>query len=114
MPGKHWKIGGGVEVRGEGDREVRRDGWEELGGMGRLGWRYVGYRSRGVYILIKGAILGLARDLTLEGFPGVQGDVPSLFLGKQRRGYLNCPCPIATLMNILHITIEPSSGDGWR
>ena len=23
-----------------------------------------------VYILIKGAILGLARDLTLEGFPG--------------------------------------------
>ena len=24
-------------------------------------------------------------------------------------GCLNWPCPIATLMNILHITIEPSS-----
>ena len=73
-----------------------------------------GYGSREVDILIKGAILGLARDLTLEGFPGVQGDVPSLFLEEQRQGCLNRPCSIATLMNILHISIEPSSGDGWR
>ena len=70
--------------------------------------------SREVDILIKGTILGLARDLIIEGFPCVQGDVPSLFLGRQRRGYLNWPYPVATLMNILHITIEPSSGDGWR
>ena len=35
-----------------------------------MGWRKGGYGSREVNILIKGAILGLARDLTLEGFPG--------------------------------------------
>ena len=45
-----------------------------------MGWRKDGYGKREVNILIKGAILGLARDLTLEGFPGVQGDEPSLFL----------------------------------
>ena len=105
---------GGVGVRGEWEREVRRGGWEELGGMGLLGWRKGGYGSRDVYTLIKRAILELVRDLTVEGFPGVQGDVPSLFLGLLRRGRLNWPYPIATLMNILHITMEPSSGDGWR
>ena len=42
----------------------------ELGGMGWVGWRKGGYRSREVNILIKEAILGFARDLTLEGFPG--------------------------------------------
>ena len=42
----------------------------ELGGLGWVGWRKGGYRSREVNILIKGAILGFARDLTLEGFPG--------------------------------------------
>ena len=36
-----------------------------------------GYGSREEDILIKGVILGLARDLALEGFPSVQGDVPS-------------------------------------
>ena len=76
--------------------------WGELGGMGRLGWRKGGYGSREVDILIKGAILELARDLTLEGFPGVQGDVPSLFLGQLRRGHLNWPYPIATLMNLAY------------
>ena len=86
----------------------------ELGGMEWLGWRKGGYGSREEDVLIKEAILGLARVLALEGFPGVQGDVPNLFLGQLRRGYLNWPYPIATLMNILHITIEPSSGDGWR
>ena len=79
-----------------------------------MGWRKGGYGSREEDTLNKGAILGLARDLTLEGFPGVQRDVPSLFLEQLRRGHLNWPYPIATLMNILHITIEPSSGDGWR
>ena len=93
---------------------MRREGMGELGGMGWWGWRKSGYGSRQVYILIKGAILGLARDLTLEGFPGVQGDVPSLFLEQLRRGCLNCPYLIATLINILHITTEPSSGNGWR
>ena len=40
----------------------------ELGGMGRVGWRKGGYGSMEVNNLIKGAILGFARDLTLEGF----------------------------------------------
>ena len=51
--------------------------WGELGGMGWVGWRKVGYGSREIDILIKGVILGLARDLTQEGFSGVQGDFPS-------------------------------------
>ena len=38
--------------------------------MGCLGWRKGGYESWEVGILIKEAILGLVRDLTLEGFPG--------------------------------------------
>ena len=97
--------GGGVGVRADGERE--REIWGELGGMGWLGWRKGGYGSRKVDIIIKGAMLGLARDLTLEGFPGVQGDVPSLFLGQQRRGCLNRSFLIATLMNILYTSIEP-------
>ena len=50
--------------------------WGELGGMRWLRWRKGRYGIRDVDILIKGANLGLARDLALEGFPGVQGDVP--------------------------------------
>ena len=73
------------------------------GKMGWLRWRKGGYGSKEVDILIKNAILGLARDLTLEGF---QANVPSLFLGQKRRGCLNWPYAIATLMNILHITTE--------
>ena len=93
MLGKSWEHGGRGEVRwGEGERG-RETGegkdWGELGGMGRLGWRKGGYGSREVNILIKGAILGLARDWTLEGFPGVQGDVPSLFLEQRGKGCLN-------------------------
>ena len=57
--------------------------------MGWVRWRKGGYGSREKDILIKGAILGLARDLTVEGFPGVQGNVPSLFLKQQRKGCLN-------------------------
>ena len=54
--------------KGEGDY------WGELGRMGWLGWRKGGYGSREVKILIKGAILGFARDLILEGFPGLRRD----------------------------------------
>ena len=97
--------------------EVRGD-VRERGGLGMawgngMGGRD-GYGSREVYIATKGAILRFARDLSPEGFPGVQGDDPSLFLEQQRKRCLNWSCPIATLMNILHITIEPSSGNGWR
>ena len=46
----------------------------ELGGMEWLGWRKGGYGSREEDILTKKAILGLARDLALEGIPGVHGD----------------------------------------
>ena len=63
--------------------------------MGHLGCRRSGYGSSEVYILIKGAIRGSSRDWTLEGFPGVQGDVHSLFPEQ------NKPFSIATLMNIL-------------
>ena len=45
--------------------------------------------------------------------PQVQGEIPRLFSG-QRRGCLNRPWLIAILMNILLITIDPSSGIGWR
>ena len=38
-----------------------------------MGRRKSGYGSREVNILIKKAILGFARDLTLEGFPGPRG-----------------------------------------
>ena len=57
--------------KGEGEN------WGELAGMGWLRWRKGGYGSREEDILIKGAILELARDLALEGFPDLQGDVPS-------------------------------------
>ena len=56
-----------------GEAEV----WGELGVVGWLRWRKDGYGSREGDILIKGAILGLARGLTLKGFPGIHGDVRS-------------------------------------
>ena len=48
--------------KGEGE-----DSWE-LGVMGWVGWRKGGYGIRDINILIKGAILGFARDLT-RGVP---------------------------------------------
>ena len=65
---------------GEGERERKKgkgEKWGKLQGVGWLRWRKGGYGSRKEDTLIKRAIFGLARDLTLEGFPGVQGDVPS-------------------------------------
>ena len=53
-----------VREKGEGEDSG------ELGGIGWVGWRKGRYGNREVNILIKGAILGFARDLTLEGFPG--------------------------------------------
>ena len=48
---------------------VREKGEEEdWGWLGGMGGRKDGYGSREVYISTKGAILGLARDLFLEGF----------------------------------------------
>ena len=60
-----------------GRERVEGEDWGELGGMGWLRWRKGGYGSREEDILIKEAILGLARDLALEGFPGVLGHFPS-------------------------------------
>ena len=65
---------------------MKRREWEELGGMGWLGWRKSGYGSRKVYIFIKGAILELARDWTLEGFSGVQEMSPACSLGSRGEG----------------------------
>ena len=59
-----------------GREKGEREDWEELGGMGWLRGRKGRYGSREEDILIKGAILGLARDLALEGIPGVHGNVP--------------------------------------
>ena len=68
-------VGLGEGKRGREKRE-RKD-WRELGGVGGWRWRKGRYRSREEDIYIEGAILGLARDLALEGIPGVHGDVPS-------------------------------------
>ena len=46
-------------------------GWGMLGKVGCLRCRNDGYGSRQEDILVKGAILGLARHLALDGFPGV-------------------------------------------
>ena len=81
-------------------------------GTGMGGGRKDGYRISEVYISTKEIILGFTRDLIINGIPGPRRD-PRLFSG-QRRGCLNRPWPITILMNILHITIDPSSGDGWR
>ena len=51
--------------------------WQEIGGVGGWRWRKGKYKSREEGIYIKGSVLGLARDLGLEGIPGVHGDVSS-------------------------------------
>ena len=85
----------------------------ELEGMGWVGWRKGGYGGGEVNILIKGAILGFARDLSLEGFPGPSRG-PQIVPWAAEERVPELALSIAILMNILHITIEPSSGDGWR
>ena len=67
---------GACEWGWSGEKGEAKD-WGELGGVGGLRWRKDRYRSREEDILIKGAILGSARDLALEGIPGDHGDVPS-------------------------------------
>ena len=67
----------GVGVRGEGEKEGTRGGLGKAWVVGWLRWRKDGYGSTEEDILIKGAILGLARGLALEGFPDVHGNVPS-------------------------------------
>ena len=57
-------------IRGDGEREGRRGGFGIAWGNGMGGWRKDGYGSREVNISTKGAILGFARDLILEGFTG--------------------------------------------
>ena len=85
----------------------------ELGGMGWVVWRKGGCGSREVNILIKGAILGFARGLTLEGFPGPRrGPQIVPWAAEERVPELALVHNIQ--MNILHITTEPSYGEGWR
>ena len=100
----------GKRGRGKGEKKD----WQEIGGVGGWRWRKGGYGSREEDTYSKGSILGLARDLALDGIPGVHEDVPNYVLGQQERGCLNCPCPTITLMIISNITIESSSRDGWR
>ena len=63
----HGVWGGGSKGRwlGRGERGRIGDGLGEWEGGGRKD----GCGSREVYISAKGAILGFARDLNLEGFP---------------------------------------------
>ena len=83
MQGKSWEHRDGVGVGvGLGEAERGREkgekkDWRELGGVGGWRWRKGGYRSREEDTYSKGSILGLARDLALEGIPGVHGDVSS-------------------------------------
>ena len=49
----------------------------QFGGMGWLRWRKGRYGSREQDIFIYRIILEIARDLALEGIPGVHRDVPS-------------------------------------
>ena len=44
--------------------------------MGQWRWRKDKYKSKERDIFIEGAIVGLARNLTLEKFPGIYKDIP--------------------------------------
>ena len=79
------KWGWGEEKGRWGEKGKGKD-LGDLRRMGLLRKRKSGYGGRKEDILNKGEIFGLTGDLTLERFPG----------------------------DILHITIEPSSGNGWR
>ena len=75
MPGKLVCTGGGGSGSkggwlGRGERWRIGDGLWEWEGEGRKD----GSGSREVYISTKGVILGFARDLILEGFPGPRRD----------------------------------------
>ena len=79
MPGKTWVYGGGdgLGVRGHGERKVRRGTMGRPWENGMIGMEEGWIWKQAKRYLNLEAILGLARDLTLEGFPGVHGDVPS-------------------------------------
>ena len=66
-------LGEGEKGRGKGEGK----NWQELGGVGGWRWRKGGYGSWEEDTYSKGSILGLARDLALEGIPGVHGEFPS-------------------------------------
>ena len=85
---------------------------EKTWGTEMGGGRKDGYGSREVYISTKGAILGFIGDLILEGVPGPRRDPQIVPWAAEER--VHGPRPMAILMNILHVTIEPSSGYGWR
>ena len=68
-----WEWGEGKMGKENGEGED----WVELMGMEWLRWRKSLYGINEEDILLKGAILGLVRDLCLQRFPGVQGDFPS-------------------------------------
>ena len=68
-----------------GREKGEREDSGELGRMGWVGWRKGGYGSRKVNILIKGAILGFARDLILEGFPGTRRDCQIVLWAAEER-----------------------------
>ena len=69
MEGGARGVGVGCKGRWLERREKGRTG-DSLGEWDGGGGRKDGYGSREVYISTKGAILGFARDLILEGFPG--------------------------------------------
>ena len=68
-----------------GREKVEGEDSGKLGVMVWVGWRKGGYGSREVNILIKGVILGFARDLILERFPGPRRG-PDCSLGNREEG----------------------------
>ena len=99
-----WK-GRGLERREQGRNRKCSGDWEGGGRKDRYGFREE-------YISTMEVSLGFTRDLIVNGIPGPRRD-PQIS-SEQRRGCLNWPWPITILMNILLITIDPSSGNGWR
>ena len=62
------------EGRAEWDEEGKGKGRGEFEGMGYSRWRKDRDESKEVDILIVGAIMGVARNLALEKFPGIHKD----------------------------------------
>ena len=74
VPSQH----GGWGSYGHKCMPLREGEWEgEVEGTGQLRWRKDRDESKERDILIEGAIMGLARNLSLEKFSGIHKDDPS-------------------------------------
>ena len=81
----------------------------ELEGMGWVGWRKGRYGIREVYTSTKGVILMVYKRLEYKGDPRSKERSPDCSLDRREGALAHNHTD-----EYLHITIEPSSGDGWR